>query len=244
MRGRTTGPVFLQLSRGALVSPFMRNAAIALSLLFVAASAFADRDVSRSVSVKAPRGKVQRVFVDIPAGELHIRNSSDNSLIVDGVIRRNCDDSSSRARAQAIVDDTSIEVIVEGNEATIRRKLGTKAHSWSAENLTSFDLRVDLPKGVDVEVGTRFGEVRIEGTFGNVEADLRAGELEFRSPRAAVGELSASCTVGEVRTDLGDRIVDREGLFPGRTYFVNATGAKTRVKLHVTAGEVRVKLAQ
>lgn len=219
----------------------MRRAALAISLALAATPALADREVSRTVNITAPRGNVKRVIVDIPAGEIRVRNSDGNTLAVNGVISREYDGTRGRVNAQNVIDDVSVEVIVDGDEATIRRRLGKNARGWRGENFIEYDLRVDVPKGVDLEVGTRFGEVSIEGTFNNVEADLRAGELEFRAPRSAVGELSASCRVGEVRADFGDKLIDREGVFPGRTYFVNANG-KGRVKLHVTAGEVKVKL--
>ncbi len=220
----------------------MRNAALLLSLTLLATPALADHEVSRAVFVKAPRGNVQRVVIDIPAGEFRIRNSADNSIAVDGVITHNYDGRRSREHAEALLDDTAVEIIVNGDEATIRRRLGPKADGWRGD-FTTFDLRVEVPDGVDLAIGTHFGELRIDGTFGNVEADLRAGEIHFRTPRNSVGQLSASCRVGEVHADLGDRILDREGVFPGRTYFVNANG-KGRVKLHVTAGEVHVKLTR
>jgi hypothetical protein len=70
---------------------------------------------------------------------------------------------------------------------------------------------------------------------------MRAGEIDLRVPRATVRELNASCRIGEVRTNTGTELVTREGVFPGRTKFVNKAG-KSRVNVHVTAGEVDVTL--
>ena len=79
------------------------------------------------------------------------------------------------------------------------------------------------------------------GDFGDVAADLRAGEVKVRVPRARVRELNASCRVGEVRANVGTEIITKEGLFPGRTHYFNPKG-KTHVNVHVTAGEVDVTL--
>ena len=56
-------------------------------------------------------------------------------------------------------------------------------------------------------------------------------------------ELHASARVGEVRAHLGNEVVTREGVLPGRTNFFNPSGSSI-VNLHVTAGEVRVTLTQ
>jgi hypothetical protein len=60
-------------------------------------------------------------------------------------------------------------------------------------------------------------------------------------PRANVRRLEASCRVGEVRTHIGDDVVTREGIFPGKTKYFNAAG-KNAINVHVTAGEVDVTL--
>lgn len=219
----------------------MRNSTLFAALALVATPALADREVSRPVSVKVPRGNVQRVIIDIPAGEIRIRNGDANTLAVDGVISHH--DGSSRERSQKIVDDMDIEIVVNGDKAMIRRRIGPNARGWRARNFTAAELDLELPAGVDLDIGTKVGEVKIVGTFRNVAASLRAGEIDFRAPRDAVGELSASCRVGEVRADFVDRILNREGIFPGRTYFVNAQG-KGRVNLHVTAGTVNVELTR
>src|SRR5258706_500091 len=99
-----------------------------------------------------------------------------------------------------------------------------------------FAMAIEVPSGADLDVETHFGEVHLEGTFGNVDVDMNAGEIHMTTPRASVRELAASCRVGEVHANLGDKIVDREGLFPGTTHFTNPNGGKGDVRLHVTAG--------
>jgi hypothetical protein len=59
-----------------------------------------------------------------------------------------------------------------------------------------------------------------------------------------VKELTASCRIGEVHTHLGDRTIDREGVFPGTTHFVNPNGGRSVMNLHTTVGEVHVTLTQ
>src|SRR5205823_15124992 len=130
------------------------------------------------------------------------------------------------------------EIDVNGDQAVVRRRFGSQAHSWSARSFHSgFEIKLEVPRGVDIILETKYGEVDIDGTFGNVECDLRAGEIHVRTPRANVRDLSASVRIGEVHANLGDHSVDREGLFPGTMTWIYADG-KADLHVHTTFGEV------
>jgi hypothetical protein len=218
----------------------MRTAITALCLL-AATAATADGRVSRRFESSVPRGRVQRVVVAIPAGEITIRNGAADRLAVSGLLSRDPDSERSRAKEQRIVNDTTVEIYVSGDEAIVRRRFGPEARSWRAEMFTAVDLELEVPRGMALEVETRAGDVTIEGSFGDVNVDLRAGEVNVEMPRAEVRELRASCRIGEVKTNVGGEIISREGIFPGQTRYVNASG-KSIVSVHTTVGEVRVDL--
>jgi hypothetical protein len=220
----------------------MRTTLLLAASLLVAASAAAS-DVEHAFQASAPRGGVQRVVIDIPVGSFKVRNGAANTIALSGIASRDYDSGKERIWAQKVVNDTSVEIVIDGAEATVRRKFGPNARSWRGQKFTGLDLRLDLPAGVDIEFETTVGEVEVDGDFGDVNVDLRAGEVDVKVPRARVRELNASCRVGEVRAHLGHEIVTREGLFPGRTHFYNAQG-KSHVNLHVTAGEVDVTLTK
>ncbi|MEA2463702.1 MAG: hypothetical protein QOJ98_1449 [Acidobacteriota bacterium] len=223
----------------------MRNLILGASLLLttiVSASATA-ADVEHSFQRVVNRGSVKRILIDIPAGSFTIRNGSATQLALAGIVSRDFDGAKERAWAQKVVNDTTVEFYVNGADAVVRRKFGPNAQSWRAQKFSGVDLRLDLPPGVSVEFETTAGEVDMAGNFGDIDIDMRAGEVDLRIPRATVRELSASCRVGEVRTNLGTELVTREGLFPGATKFKNASG-KSHVNVHVTAGEVDVTLTQ
>lgn len=218
--------------------------AVAASLLLLsAADAAADRDVTHDFQSAVARGAIQRVVIDIPTGSFTIRNGSADRLALAGIASRDYDGAKERAWAQKVVNDTTIEFVVRGAEAIVRRKFGPNAQSFRAQKFTGIDLRLDLPKGMDVEFDTTAGEIDMAGDFGDINIDLRAGEVDVRIPRSRVRDLNASCRIGEVRTNLGHEVVTREGVFPGKTHFFNAAGS-THVNVHVTAGEVDVTLTQ
>ena len=212
------------------------------ALFLVSASAYADAVVQhRFEAATAPPATVRRVVVDIPSGDIVIRNSAANRIAVAGTVSREPDSDRNREKEQRIVNDTGVEIIVRRDEAVIRRRFGPNAQSWRAQSFSDYDVVIELPKGLNVDVKTSTGDVLIDGSFGDIDVDLRAGEIDVRLPRADVRELRASCRIGEVRTNIGNEIVEREGLFPGQTRYLNPQG-KSFVHVHTTVGEVRVEL--
>jgi hypothetical protein len=221
----------------------MRNAiGLALAAGLLALPALADEEVRHPFSASVPRGAVRRVIIDIPAGEVDVRNGDGSKISISGEARLSFDSPRHYAERQAAIDDVTAVVRIAGDEAFIERQFGPSARGWSFRNFrTNYRIRVEVPRGMDVELGTRYGEVRIEGEFGDLDVDLRAGEIKVRTPRAAVRDLQASVRVGEVHADFGDQRVSNEGLFPGATSYHNSNG-RSRIRVHTTAGEVHVRL--
>jgi hypothetical protein len=218
--------------------------AVAAALALAALSAAADEEVTHSFSSSVARGAVRRVVIAIPAGEVKLRNGAANRIAISGEVRRSYDGWRRREKEQRIADDVSAEIDVRGDEAVVRRHFGSNARSWSARSFHSgVEVKVEVPAGVDVIFETRYGEIDVDGTFGNVEADLTAGEIHVRTPRANVRDLSASVRIGEVHANLGDQSIEKEGLFPGSMTWVNAAG-RADLHVHTTFGEVHVTLTQ
>lgn len=220
----------------------MRTLITFASVLFLAVPAFAE-DVVHSFQSAVARGEVQRVVIDVSTGSFKIRNGAANRLALSGVASRDYDGQKEREWAQKVVNDTDVEFHIRGAEAIVRKKFGKNAQSWRGKRFTGIELSLDLPPGIDVKFRTTAGEIDMAGDYGDIDIDLRAGEITMQIPRAHVRELKASCRVGEVRTNLGTEVVTREGVFPGRTEFFNPQG-RSRVNVHVTAGEINVTLTQ
>lgn len=222
----------------------MRFSLTLIALIALASPLAADETVVHPLSTSVACGGVRRMIVDIPAGEIAVRNGPAGRIRVSGEARREYSDYRSRDKQQRIVDDISMEIFVNGRDALVRRSFGPNARSWTAQHWrTNYRVTVEVPPGMDVDIETSAGELSIDGDFGNVDADLRAGEIALRMPRAAVHELSASVRIGEVHTDFGDDSEDHEGVFPGSTHFFNA-GGRSRVNVHTTVGELRVTLTK
>lgn len=220
----------------------MRRAILFAASVILATTAAA-RDAEHAFQTSVPRGAIQRVTIDVPFGAFAVRNGAPGQIALSGIASRDYDGQREKAWAQKVVNDTSLEIHVSGPEAVVRRTFGANAQSWRARKFTGYDVRIEVPPGLDVVFETSAGEIDMAGDFGDIDIDLRAGEIDVRIPKARVRELNASCRVGEVRTHLGGEIVTREGILPGRTHYFNPAGS-SRVKVHVTAGEVDVTLTQ
>lgn len=219
------------------------RASLTALLLFLATTTLADERVVNRFQASAARATAKRVIVDIPSGDITIRNGQGDRLVVNGSASREPDSPRSRDKEQRIVSDTSMEIVVRNDEATVRRKFGPNAQGFRAQSFTDYLVVIDVPAGLHLDVKTNAGEVTIEGSFGDIDVDLRAGEIDVRLPRRDVRELRASCRIGEVRTNIGNEIVEREGIFPGRTRYLNPEG-RSFVTLHTTVGEVNVELTK
>jgi len=209
----------------------MRKALFCIALVAATAGA----DVTHPVAASVRRGNIRRIIVDIAAGEISVRNGASDRIGVTGEVRRS-GDHASRALANA-----NVEITTDAGDAIIR---GTAPdRTWLGRMHTSYHLDIDVPRGTGVDLETKYGEVRLEGEFGDINVDLRAGEIHLRTPRSAVKELNASVRIGEVHTDFGDDLEDHEGILPGTTHFVNANG-RSRIDVHTTVGELHVTLTK
>jgi hypothetical protein len=212
------------------------------ALVFYSGAALAGSEVSRSFRTVANAGGVEHVLVDISIGEVTIRSGSTSQIEVTGTIERNYEGVRGRRKAKEILDDTEIEVTVRGDRASIRERLGPSARSGRGRWLKSqLDIRITLPSGVNLEVEQSIGELDIAGDFRDVDVEMGIGELTVRLPKKNIRELNVGATIGEVHTDVGDRVFTREGLFAGRTHYVNSGGTNV-VDVHLKVGEVEVSL--
>ncbi len=219
----------------------MRKTTLALIFLLATALPAAAEQVRHTFQSSVARGDVQRVIIDVPAADVGIRNGAGDKLAVSGWVSRDPDSDRNRDKEQRIVDDTSVVIEVKNGEATVRRQFGPQAQSWRAGMFSNYHVTVEVPRGLNIDVQTRYGDVTIEGSFGDIDVDLRAGDIDVRIPKKDVRQLNASARIGDVRTRIGDEIVQREGVFPGKTRYANPEG-RTIVNVHVTAGDVNVDL--
>ena len=200
-----------------------------LILTTLAATALAASAVAgeRTFQSSVARGSVDRIVIAIRAGDVKVRNGASDRISMHGRVHRREQESVSLDRLVPLFQ-------INGTTATVQP---AARQGWK----TGYDLFLEVPQGVSLQFETTAGDIDLDGSFGDVDVDIWAGDITMKSPRDAVKELSASVRVGEVHTSLPDRRIDREGVFPGTTWYTNQSG-RGRVNLHAAAGDVRVDL--
>jgi hypothetical protein len=214
----------------------------AVSGLMTASAAFAEREVVHEFHTSVPRGAVRTVVIDLPVAETRITNGPSDALSVSGNARREYANSGERPSRQRSVDEAAVEIEVQGSQAFVRRRFGASVGGWTSAHI-KFTADIQVPRGVNIDLRQKIGEVEIDGAFASVDVSLKVGEIRVRMPRANVRELRAGTTVGEVHADTGDRTLSSEGLFAGPMRWTNE-GGKSLVNIELSIGEIRIELTR
>lgn len=210
-------------------------------VLAITAPLLAGGEAGKELRFSSP-GQIREVRIDIPIAEIGIVNSDSERFELRGSVRQRYSGRDERAWAEAIVASTNIVVEVRGDRAFVRRKLGPEADTWRAKKSPAqVRAMLYIPRGASIEVDQSIGELDIEGDFGDLDVEVNIGEVRIRVPKSNVKRLTASVRIGEVKTDLGDRTITKEGLFAGETFYENETG-KFDVRVRLQIGEVEIEL--
>ena len=220
----------------------MKRLLLSLALATVVAAPATAESVVRQVERSLPAAGISRVYVEFPLSSLKIRNTASANVHVSGTVERDFVTGRGERKAKEIIDDTDVELSLRGRSLYIRPKLGPAARGFLRSSRDSkFQLTIDLPRNVDLQVDQSVGQLNLTGTYGNVEMNMSVGDIKVAMPRDAVRELLASASIGEVRTNLGERIVTAEGFFAGSTHFINEGGRST-VKVKLRVGDADIEL--
>ncbi len=198
------------------------------------------------ISHRYESGTVRRVEIELPPGtSLIVRTAREPVISIEGTAKVNFEGSPSRLKRKAILEGLDVEGIIESSNRLriVDTREGKARSGWARRLLTEYAVTITVPEWTNVEVQQRDGSVTLDGDFGDVIADLRAGQLSAKLPKARVKDLSARTRAGEVRADFGRVTEERQGLFPGEATYANPSG-QTTVSLTVTFGEIDVKLVE
>src|SRR2546422_11434798 len=96
---------------------------LAAALLLSATAVLADDEVTHLFASAASRGGVHRVIVDIPSGEVTVKNGPAGRISGSGEIRRRYDGYRERGKQQRIPNDIYLGHDVNGGQAGSPRQL-------------------------------------------------------------------------------------------------------------------------
>jgi len=222
----------------SLIAPLL---ALSLAPALLAQSAEVKHDFSSAV----PANGIERVIVEMPSAGITVRTAAATSEIaLSGHARRGFRNEKQRKDAQLMVDDSSVEIVVDGTTATVRRKYGPKAQSRTAKGShTAFEFSLTLPESIGLRIRMKDGEIDAAGALGHVDIGLRAGDVKVVMPKASVKELIARARIGDLNLNLGDRIIEKEGVLAGKVNYLNEGGSHV-LSVLVTSGDVTIELTR
>lgn len=216
--------------------------ALAATLTFASSAVAAERKVSHAFDSSLAAANIRRIVVEIPVGEVTVKTGSSSEIRVEGMATREADESERKTRAaQSLVDNSSVVIKSRGKIAYIEPLYRGDAGGWVKRKKTQFRVTVTVPAGLPVDIDQNVGEVAVAGATGDLNLRLGVGEVRVTMPKAAVRELSASASVGEVKTNFPDRTITKEGFFAGTTHYLNE-GGRSNVNLRLRVGEMHIDL--
>ena len=199
-------------------------------------------EVARDFKQTASSHGIRQVRIEIPIAEIEVRNGPASSIELAGTIRQRYDDRDEQEWAAEIVDATKIVLEVKGDVVFVRRETGPEGRTWrSKKSPSTIRATVSIPEGIALDIEQSIGEIDIHGSFGDIDLAVRIGEVSIRVPKRDIRHLSASAKIGEVKTNLGDRMITKEGLFAGETYYENESGERD-LRVRVQIGEIDIAL--
>lgn len=220
----------------------MRIISFLFLTLAVSLPALAADRVEREITASASGADVRTIVIEIPSSSLTINTAPQRVVRVEGKASRTYRGEHNRASAERLLEEAEITTTLRGRTLYIERDLGPRgSRFWNSPNATQFHLTLTLPAGVPVELRQNAGTIDLDGSFGDLDVRLGAGDLTLRMPRTLLGELDAGTTVGELKTDLGPRVIEKSGVMAGSTTFLNPEGS-VKVRLRVRAGAIDVRL--
>lgn len=221
----------------------MRKVSLLIALLLAAATAQGETKVKHRFQSSVPARGIEEVVIEILASEMTIANGEPTTISVKGLARQEFHRIDGLAEAQRIADATEVRIETRGSKAYVSRSLGPAARGRSWGDQAELDFEIMVPKGLSIRVLQKAGEIDIEGDFGNIDVQMKAGEVRVSVPKINVKELSARAHIGEVTTNLGEKIISKEGILAGRTEYYNEQGSNSLI-VNLTVGEIHIALTQ
>lgn len=203
------------------------------AILSFPVSARADVTV-RTLNQDLVAGSVESVGFHGPVGELQVVGVDGGSVRAEVALR--CDrDRDTRCREAAERVDLRVRRTGDRIELEVDDwpKLGGRGLSVRA--------RLEVPRGLAVEIDMGVGEVSVEGMGSDVEVDVGVGEVSVEMAESAVGSVNLDSGVGEVTLRIGGRTIDGTGFVGGALSWKDGPG-DGHVEVDTGVGEIRVTL--
>ncbi|HBL26564.1 MAG TPA: hypothetical protein DD490_07000, partial [Acidobacteria bacterium] len=160
------------------------------ALLWTTALRADDGDVVVRHFVKQfPASGIERVFVDVPVGDVVIEGST--AAQVELEVNLECADRG--GSCEELAQRVKVVFSRDEGELTLRVKEWPKSTNRGLEA----HIRVLMPRQIDLRADLGVGRLSIAGLESDVTADLGVGQLNVTLPLAAIASVSADAGIGD-----------------------------------------------
>ena len=204
--------------------------------VFIGLTASAHSKEVRSFERTFDAREFERLFVEIPLGEVEIEGSNSNEIHVEVTV--NCSGWRT-SRCEEYAEDVDL-VSSEWKDRIELEIDGLK--KWKSIGL-SFDIRMRAPAAMKLEVDVGVGEVEISGFTNDVSADLGVGELAVSMDESTVRSVDLETGLGEANLQYSEGEMEASGIFGNEVRWDEGPGTAA-VKLEVGVGEIELRLRQ
>ena len=210
----------------------LKAPALAMSLLLALAAPAAARSLGTLTGAWDSTG-TRSVRVGFPVGELHIVESDGPEIRAALTVRcpegsRACEERSRR-----------IKLITDREGAT--RWLRVEGHSRLRDHGLKMELRLEVPRGMAVNVEMGVGDCQISGVSGDLKVELGIGDVEVSMREAIVHSVRASVGIGDATLRHGGHSYDGSGFLGRKLHWLEGRG-EGRVSVELGIGDVDVRL--
>jgi hypothetical protein len=214
---------------------------IAAFIIFLAAALLASipaaaTEVVRSFRQQLPTGTADRIHLDFPVGEVRVEGWDNRQVDLDVQIA--CDhQNTERCRATA----KRLRLVYNTDQGQLEIKIADWPSLGAVRGLHVIAI-LRVPRSLPLRADLGVGKLSINGTTGNLTADLGVGEVRVTLPKEAVASARVDTGVGDANLIAGGRHYESSGLVARKIFWDKGTG-HARVKVDCGVGEIHVTLA-
>ncbi len=209
---------------------------IFLAAALLAAIPAAATEVVRSFRQQLPTGTADRIHLDFPVGEVQVEGWDNRQVDLDVQIA--CDhQNTERCKATA----KRLRLVYNTDQGQLEIKI-TDWPSLGAVRGLHVIATLHVPRSLPLRADLGVGKLSINGTTGNLTADLGVGEVRVTLPKEAVASARVDTGVGDANLIAGGRHYESSGLVARKIVWDKGTG-HARVKVDCGVGEIHVTLA-
>jgi hypothetical protein len=211
----------------------LRTLAIVGLALLPAAVVAADevRTLNRSFDAS----DLEAVYVDFPIGELKVKGTQSQKLMVELVIECR------RERSLDACKDRAADIEMEARERDERVELWIDGFSkWRSRGM-QMRMVVLVPENLDVTVDMSIGELELEQLLGSVTVDMGIGEVSLTGSEEMVNRVSLDTGIGESSLTTHRGRSSSAGVFTREISWTEGNGDND-IRIELGIGEISVKL--